>query len=181
MSNTLATILVNIDVTAGATAVNYAANSAACPILGFNCIGSSGSGDVKLTPIGATDAIIDPGASGGSGARLRLTTGGAGNITAVEIANPGSGYKPGPISVTLSDPYGSGGIISCTAGAGGTVSAVSVTSAGTGYSGYILFDVNDFIEGVTYEIVPRYIEKTSGAGTLRLMGYKLSYRPYQTF
>lgn len=178
MSLTLATVLVDIDVSANGSAINY---NTTCPILGFNCIGSSGSGDVKLTPLRASEAIIDPGASGGSGARLRIKTGGAGNITAVEIANPGSGYKPGPVSVTIDDPYGTGGVISCTASAGGTVSAVSITSAGTGYSGYILFDVNDFIEGVTYDVVPRYIEKTSGAGTLRLMGYKLSYRPFQVF
>lgn len=178
MSLTLATVLVNIDVAAGVTAVDY---NTQCPILGFNCIGSSGSGEVKLTPLRAAVANIDPGASGGSGARLRFRTGGAGNITAVEIANPGSGYKPGPVAVTIDDPYGSGAVIACTASAGGVVSAATITSAGTGYSGYILFDVSDFIEGVTYDIVPRYIEQTSGAGTLRLMGYKLSYRPFQVF
>lgn len=181
MSNTLATILVNIDVSAGASAIDYTPNISTCPILGFNCIGSSGSGDVKLTPFRATTAYVDPGASGGSGARLRITTGGLGNITGVEIANPGSGYTPGPAKITLEDPYGVDGVLAGTISAGGTVSAVSVTTAGSGYSGYILFDVNDFIEGVTYEIVPRYIEKTSGAGTLKLMGYKLSYRPFQVF
>lgn len=180
MSNILATILVNIDVSAGASAINYTPDSTTCPILGFNCIGSSGSGTVKITPFRATVASIDPGASGGSGARLRITTGGAGNITGVEIASAGSGYANGPVAITLEDPYGTGGAIACTA-SGGAITAVSVASAGTGYSGYITFDVNDFIEGVTYDIVPRYIEQTSGAGTLRLMGYKLSYRPYQVF
>ena len=177
MPLTLATVLVNIDVVAGVTAIDY---NTSCPILGFNCIGSSGSGDIKLTPLRAAIASISPGASGGSGARLRLKTGGAGNITAVEIANPGSGYATGPVAVTLDDPFGSGGVISCTA-SGGVVSSATVTAAGTGYSGYILFDVSDFIEGVTYDIVPRYIEQTSGSGTLRLMGYKLSYRPFQVF
>jgi hypothetical protein len=178
MSLTLATVLVNIDVAAGLTAIDY---NTTCPILGFNCIGSSGTGDVKLTPLRAATANIDPGASGGSGARLRIKTGGAGNMTAVEIANPGAGYKPGPVTVTIDDPFGTGGVISCTASAGGTVSSAVITSAGTGYSGYIVFDVSDFIEGVTYDIVPRYIEQTSGTGTLRLMGYKLSYRPFQVF
>jgi hypothetical protein len=178
MSLTLATVLVNIDVTPNASAIDY---NTTCPILGFNCIGSSGTGDVKLTPLRAVTANIAPGASSGSGARLRLKTGGAGNLTVVEIATPGSGYAPGPVSVSLDDPFGTGGVISCTASAGGTVSSAVITSAGTGYSGYVLFDVSDFIEGVTYDIVPRYIEQTSGSGTLRLMGYKLSYRPFQVF
>jgi len=178
MALTLSTVLVDIDVSAGASAINY---NTTCPILGFNCIASSGTGSVKLTPLRAAEAIIDPGASGGSGARLRIKAGGAGNITAVEIANPGSGYKPGPVSVTIDDPYGTGGVISCTASVGGTITSATVVTAGTGYGGYILFDVNDFIEGVTYDIVPRYIENVSGTGTLRLMGYKLSYRPFQVF
>lgn len=177
MSNTLASILVNIDVAPGSTAIDYSGSSTVCPILGFNCIGSSGTGDVKLTALNATTLTL--GATSGTGGRLRIVTGGAGNITAVEIAAGGTGYPTGPVSVTLSDAYGSGGAISCTA-SGGVISAASVTSAGTGYSGYILFDVNDFIEGVTYDIIPRYIEKTGG-GTLRLVGYKLPFRPFQVF
>ena len=177
MGMSLASILVNIDVTAGATAIDYSAG--ACPVLSFHCIGSSGSGNVKLTPYNATRATLS--AASGSGARLRITTGGAGDITGVEIASAGSGYPVGPISVTISDKYGSGGVIGCTAGAGGTVTQVSVTSAGTGYSGYILFDVNDFIEGVTYEILPRYIEQTSGSGVLRLIGYKTGFVPLQQY
>jgi hypothetical protein len=178
MSNTTASILVNIDVTPGATAVNYTVGVGVCPILAFNCIGSTGSGNVKITPYSATSCIL--GATAGSGGRLRITTGGAGNITGVEIAAGGAGYPNGPVTVTLSDVYGSGGAISCTA-AGGVISAATVTAAGTGYSGYILFDVSDFIEGVTYDIVPRFIEQTSGSGVLKLMGYKLPYRPFQAF
>lgn len=178
MSLTLATVLVNIDVAAGVSAIDY---NTACPILGFNCIGSSGTGEIKLTPLRAATVNIAPGATSGSDARLRIKTGGAGNITNVEIANPGSGYTPGPLAVTIDDPYGTGGVISCVASAGGTVSTATISSAGTGYSGYVLFDVSDFIEGVTYDIVPRHIEQTTGSGTLRLMGYKLSYRPFQVF
>ncbi len=178
MSLTLATVLVNMDVSSGASAIDY--NNSVCPILGFNCIGSSGSGVVKLTSLRATSADVLPGPTSGEGARLRLVTGGNGNITSVEIAQAGSGYPNGPIQVSLNDPYGNGGIISGTA-SGGAVTAVSVTNSGAGYSGYIAFDVSDFIEGVTYDIVPRYIEQTSGSGTLRLMGYKLSYRPFQVF
>jgi len=178
MSSTLASILVNIDVSPGATAVDYTPASNECPILGFNCVGSSGSGDIKLTPLSATQASI--GATAGSGGRLRITTGGAGNITGVEIASGGTGYPDGAIPIILSDPYGSGGVISCTA-SGGAITAVSVTSPGVKYSGYILFDVNDFIEGVTYNIIPRYIEQTSGVGVLKLVGYKLPYRPFQVF
>jgi len=181
MSNTLASILVNIDVT-GATglsdvALNYTANDTTSPILGFNCVGSSGSGDVKVTALNAT--ICNIGGSG-SGARLRITTGGNGNITGVEIAAKGSGFSAGPVPVTLWDPYGTGGAITATA-SGGSITAVSVSSAGQGYSGYIKFDVSDFIEGVTYNLIPRYIEQTSGSGVLRLMGYRLPFRPFQVF
>lgn len=177
MSNTLASILVNIDVSPGASAIDYSGNSS-CPILGFNCIGSSGTGNVKLTALNA--ATLTLGATAGSGGRLRITTGGAGNITGVEIATGGTGYPNGPVSVTITDSYGIGGVISCTA-SGGVISSATVTSAGTGYSGYILFDVNDFIEGVTYDIIPRYIEQTSGSGVLRLIGYKLPFKPFQVF
>ena len=176
MSSTLASILVNIDVASGASAINYSAQS--CPILGFNCIGSSGTGVVKFTSYSST--VCDLGATSGSGGRLRITTGGNGNITGVEIASGGTGYPNGPIAVTLSDPYGTGGAIACTA-SGGVISSAAVISQGTEYSGYVTFDVNDFIEGVTYNIIPRYIEQTSGAGSLRLIGYKVRQRPFQAF
>ena len=178
MSNTLASILVNIDVSPGSSAINYTPDASTCPILGFNCIGSSGTGNVKLTALNASNLLLS--AASGTGGRLRITTGGVGNITGVEIASGGTGYPDGPVTVNISDPYGVGGVISCTA-SGGAISSVSVTSAGTGYSGYILFDVNDFIEGVSYDIIPRYIEQTSGSGVLRLMGYKLPFRPFQVF
>ena len=178
MANINATILVNIDVAAGASAINYTPASNACPILSFNCIGSSGSGNVKLTSLRATDFAIN--ATSGTGGRLRITTGGSGNILTVEIANGGSGYPNGPLSVDLVDPYGTGGSIGGTI-SGGVITAVSVGATGANYSGYILFDVNDFIEGVNYDIIPRYIEQTSGSGVLRLVGHKLSYRPFQTF
>jgi hypothetical protein len=177
MSSTLASILVSIDTFAGSTAVDYTPGASGCPILGFNCVGSTGAGNVKLTPLSAT--ICQLGASG-SGGRLRITTNGSGAITAVEIAAGGTGYTTGPVPVTLVDPFGSGGAIACTA-SGGAITAASVSSAGSGYSGYVLFDVSDFIEGVTYNIVPRFIEQTSGAGVLRLIGYKLPYRPFQIF
>ena len=177
MSMTNASILVNIDVSAGASAIDYTPPGNICPVLGFNCIGSSGSGNVKITPYSATTLVVG---STGTGGRLRITTGGAGNITAVEIANGGTGYPSGNIPITILDAYGTGGAISCTA-SGGVLSSVSVSSAGCNYSGYILFDVNDFIEGVTYNIIPRFIEQTSGSGQLRLMGYKLPFRPYQAF
>lgn len=178
MSSSLASILVNIDTTGGTAAINYTSGPTVSPILGFNCIGSSGSGNVKLTALNSTELVI--GATSGSGGRLRITTGGAGNITAVEIASGGSGYPNGAIPITLNDPYGTGGAIACTA-SGGVITSASVTSAGSNYSGYILFDVNDFIEGVTYNIIPRYIEQTSGSGVLRLVGYKTSTRPYISF
>ena len=180
MSNINATILVNMnDLSAGASAINYSpALSIQCPILAFNCIASGGTGNVKLTSLRATE--IDLGATAGTGGRLRITTGGLGNITGVEVASGGTGYPDGPVTVTLIDPVGSGGVITCGA-TGGVISTASVVTAGTNYSGYILFDVSDFIEGVTYDILPRYIEQTSGAGVLKLMGYRLAFRPYQVF
>ena len=178
MANTLASILVNIDTTAGASAVNYTATQGQCPILGFYCIGVTGTGTVKITPYSATNVSLDN--SIGSGGRLRITTGGAGNITGVEIAAGGSGYPNGAITATIGDVYGSGGVISCTA-SGGAITSASVVSAGINYSGYITFNLSDFIDGVTYEIVPRYIEQTAGSGVLRLFGYKLPYVPYISF
>lgn len=175
MSNPLSSILVNIDTYSGSTAVDYSPGATGCPILGFQCIGSSGSGNVKLTPLSSTYVRI--GATSGSGGRLRVKTNGSGAITTVEVGASGSGY-PNNLTITLEDPYGSGAVIACTA-SGGMLSTTQIVSAGSGYSGYVLFDVNDFIEGVVYNIVPRHIEQTSGTGVLQLMGFKLPYKPFQ--
>jgi hypothetical protein len=177
MANINATQLVPIDVAPGASAINYTPSSTICPILSLTCIGSSGSGNVKVTPYSA--ATLELGA-GGSGGRLRIATNSNGVITTVEIASAGTGYTNGPVPVTISDPYGTGAQISCTA-SGGSISSVSIINGGENYSGYVTFDVSDFIEGVTYEVVPRYIEQTSGSGVLKLFGNRLSYRPYQVF
>lgn len=178
MANINATQLIPIDLAAGSTATDYTpTSSAVCPILSLTCVGSSGSGDVKITPFSA--ASLELGASG-TGGRLRIATNSKGAITTVEIAAAGSGYSNGPVPVTIHDVYGSGAVIACTA-SGGSISAVSVTSPGINYSGYVTFDVSDFIEGVTYEIIPRYIEQTSGSGVLKLIGNRLAFRPYQVF
>lgn len=178
MANINATQLIPIDVTPGATAINYTPSSSAiCPILSMTCIGSSGSGDVKLTAY--SSSVVDLGASG-SGGRLRISTNGVGTITAVEIAVGGTGYTSGPVPATINDVYGTGAVLACTA-SGGAISAVSVVSGGINYSGYITLDVSDFIEGVTYEIVPRYVEQVSGSGVLRLIGNRLAFRPFQVF
>lgn len=179
MANINSTILVPISTASGASAIDYTPTSSiVCPILSLTCVGSSGSGDVKVTPYRA--AVLNLGATAGSGGRLRIATSATGAITTVEIASGGTGYPNGPVTVVIDDPYGTGGAIACTA-SGGVISAVSVTSPGSNYGGYVTFDVNDFIEGVTYEIIPRYIEQTSGAGTLRLIGNRLAYRPFQVF
>jgi hypothetical protein len=174
MANITATALVNIDVTAGASAVNYTPTDGSSPILAINCIGVSGSGIVRFTPYRATTLAIG---GSGTGGRLRIITGGAGNITSVEIAAGGSGYADGAVPVKINDTNGTGGVISCTA-SGGALTSVSVTSQGTNYTGAITFNLSDFIPGVTYDIVPLYIEQISGAGTLRLMGLKLPVMPY---
>lgn len=149
-----------------------------CPILSLHCVGVSGTGTIKITPLRSAELII--GATSGSGARLRVTAGATGAITAVEIAAGGTGYPSGPVTVTILDPYGYDAIIAATA-SGGAVSSASVVQAGSNYSGYISMDIGDFIEGVTYDFIPRYIEQTSGSGTLTLLGYRLSYRPFQVF
>jgi hypothetical protein len=178
MANINATQLVPIDVTAGASAVNYTPlSSAICPILSLTCIGSSGSGNVKVTPFSAT--TLELGASG-TGGRLRIATNGLGTITTIEIAVAGSGYTDGPVPVNIVDVYGTGAEIACTA-SGGAISSVSIVTGGVNYSGYVTFDVSDFIEGVTYEVVPRYVEQTSGSGVLKLFGNRLAFRPYQVF
>jgi len=178
MSDINSTILVSIDLFAGSTAVNYAPSASnICPILSLLCVSSNGSGDIKLTPLRATELNVE---GDGKGARLRITTDGKGSIKTVEIASEGSGYTDGPVSITIEDPYGTGGEIACTA-SGGVISSVSVVSPGQNYSGYVLMDVSDFIEGVTYDIVPRLIEQTSGNGVLKLLGSKLSFRPFRVF
>jgi hypothetical protein len=178
MANINATQLIPIDVTPGATAVNYTPTATTiCPILSMTCIGSSGSGDVKLTPY--SSSVIDLGASG-SGGRLRIATNGMGTITAVEIAAGGTGYTTGPVPANVIDVYGTGAVLSCTA-SGGSITSVSIVSGGINYSGYITFDVSDFIEGVTYEIIPRYVEQVSGSGVLRMIGNRLAFRPFQVF
>lgn len=176
MSNITATILVPIDTTSGASAINYTPSSAICPILSLHCMASGGTGTVKFTPLRSTDFSIG---GSGTGGRLRIACNSIGAITTVEIAAQGSGYTDGPIPVTLNDPYGTGAVISCTA-AGGVLSSVSVTTPGLNYSGYITLNTTDFIEGVTYDMIPRHIELT-GTGPLTLIGYRLSFRPYQVF
>lgn len=178
MADINATILIPIDLYAGSTATNYApSTSTICPVLSMLCVGSSGSGNVKITPLRATEIAV-----GGSGseARLRIATDGSGTITTVEIAAGGSGYANGPVPVTLTDPFGTGGEIACTA-SGGAITSASIVSGGENYSGYVLMDVSDFIEGVTYNIMPRFVEQTSGSGVLRLYGNKLAFRPFQVF
>jgi hypothetical protein len=178
MSNTIATIVVPIDVSPGMTATNYTPGSSGCPILSILCVGSSGSGTVKFTPIKSTELTLV--SNSGNGGRLRISTTPTGAINNVEIASAGSGYPNGPVTVVLNDPYGSGGSIACGA-SGGQITSASVVTAGVDYSGYFTMDVSDFIEGVTYDIIPRYIEQTSGSGSLRLLGYKMSVRPFQVF
>jgi hypothetical protein len=177
MANITATQIVPIDVAKGASATDYTAADNICPILSFTCIGSSGNGDVKITPYSSTKAEIG---GDGAGGRIRIATNSKGVITTAEIASAGSGYSNGPVPITLIDNYGSGAVLSCTA-SGGSLSAISIVSGGLNYSGYVTMDVSDFIEGVTYEIVPRFIEQTSGTGVLRLFGNRLAFRPYQVF
>ena len=60
MSNINATILVNIDTTAGKNAINYTPDSNECPILSLLCVGVTGdSGQKKITPISATKCSIN--------------------------------------------------------------------------------------------------------------------------
>jgi len=178
MSDINSTILVPIDLFTGSTAVNYAPSASnICPILSLLCVSSNGSGDIKITPIRAAELNVE---GDGTGARLRIATDGTGAIKTVEIASGGSGYTDGPVPVSIVDPYGTGAEIACTV-SGGVISSASIVSPGQNYSGYVLMDVSDFIEGVTYNIVPRLIEQTSGNGVLKLLGSKLSFRPFQVF
>lgn len=175
-SNVTPTILVPIDTTAGASAIDYTPSQSGCPVLAMHCIGSSGSGDVKITPLRSSLVTI---LGDGDGARIRLACDATGKITTAEIAAGGTGYTDGPVSTVIIDPFGTGGELSCTA-SGGEITDVSVISPGIDYSGYITMKEDDFIEGVTYDFIPRYVENT-GSGDLRLLGYKLSFRPFQVF
>ena len=179
MAHSNITILVPIDLTPGAAAVNYEpSESFICPVLSLLCIGASGSGTIKLTPLKAADAQL--GVTSGSGGRLRIATTSTGALSTVEIASGGSGYIDGPIAVNIVDPYGTGGSIACTASGGEIVSA-SIVSTGINYSGYVTMNIDDFIEGVSYDIIPRFIEQTGGSGVLTLLGEKLGTRPFQVF
>ena len=178
MADINATILIPIDLQPGSTATNYApSTSTICPVLSMLCVGSSGSGNIKITPLRATEIGIG---GSGSGARLRIATNGSGTINTVEIAAGGTGFANGPVPITLVDPFGTDGVIACTA-SGGTITSASIVAGGVNYSGYVLMDVSDFIEGVTYTIIPRFVEQTSGSGALRLYGNKLAFRPFQVF
>lgn len=176
-TNINSTILVPMDLTAGATAINYTPNINICPILSMTCIGVTGSGTLKITPFRAAEVVLP---ESGSGGRLRLACDSIGQIVGVEIAAGGTGYPDGAIETSVVDPYGSGAILSCTA-SGGAISAASITTPGINYSGYITFNLEDFINGVTYDIVPRYVEQVAGTGVLTLVGNKLSTRPFQIF
>lgn len=178
MASINATQLIPIGVATGASAIDYTPSASnICPILSLTCIGSSGAGDIKITPYSAAQLAL--GASG-TGGRLRIATDGKGTITTVEIAAAGSGYTTGPVPVTINDSYGTGAVLACTA-SGGAIAAVSIVSGGLNYSGYVTMDVSDFIEGVTYDIVPRFIEQASGSGVLKLFGNRLAVRPFQVF
>lgn len=177
MSQAPSTILVPLDLNPGPSAVNYAADGL-CPILGFMCQVSATGGTVKLTPLRSTEVQIG---GSGTGARLRITCGATGAITGVEVAAGGTGYGTGTLVTVLVDPYGTGGSITATA-VGGTVTGASVISPGYNYSGYTTWASDDFIEGVNYNVIPRFIEMTAGSPTLiKLVGNRLSYRPYQVF
>lgn len=178
MSNVTATILVPMNLSSGASAVNYTPSSNMCPIMAMNCViaPTGGTSTVKLTPYSATNITVG---GSGSGGRLRIACDANGAITTVEIASGGTGYSNGPVPITLTDPYGSGGSISCTA-SGGSLSAVSISSPGCNYSGYVTINAYDFIPSVTYDIMPRYVE-FFGSDTLTLLGYRLAFRPFQQF
>ncbi len=175
-----ATILVPIDLTQGPSAIDYTPTNTNCPVLGLYCAtASGGTGTIKFTPLRAALATVG---GSGSNARLRLACDSNGSIITAEVAAVGSGYTPGAVSVTLTDPFGYGGVISCTATAGGTISGCTITTGGTAYSGYISFSFTNFVEGVVYNMIPRFIELTTGAtSSIAFIGQKLSYRPFETF
>lgn len=180
MANSTGSILQILDLTTGPSAINYTAGAGTCPFFGFHCATVSGGGTIKITPYSSTICTVGA-TSGGTGARLRITTDANGGITGVEIGASGSGYPAGaPVTVTLSDPFGSGGVIAATAATGGFISSASVVSAGVDYSGYIGLSYSTFIVGVNYDWMPRFIEAT-GSGSITLIGYKAGYVPYQSY
>ena len=172
------TIMIPIDLSAGSTATNYTPPSNVCPILSLFCATSSAGGTLKFTPLRATDHVLG---GSGTGGRLRFTTDQNGALSTVEIANAGSGYTNGPISVTLVDPFGTGGYVTATA-SGGSITAASIGASGSNYSGYITFSSTSFTQGKTYDMIPRYLELTGGSSTnLVFIGLKYSFRPFQVF
>lgn len=178
MASINVTQIVPIDLTPGASAVDYTPDSAICPILSITCIKSEGSGEIKFTPYRAAELFIeDP---SGINGRLRIQTNAKGNITSVEVASQGSGYTDGTIEVKIQDAYGTGGKINCIIEDGKVVDA-EVVSPGINYTGYVILDISDFIEGVTYDYMPKFIEQVSGSGELKLFGNRLAVRPYQVF
>jgi hypothetical protein len=166
-----ATILSPIDTTSGDNALNY--STLKCPIMSFMCVRSSGQGIVKLTPFSASHIEVQ--SESGSGARFRVQCNASGAIINLEIACKGSGYPDGFLSTTVHDPNGSGAEISLQS-IDGQITKFEIQNPGKDYSGYITMAIDDFIEGVTYNIIPRYIEK-DGDGTLDLIGYKSSTIP----
>jgi hypothetical protein len=165
------TILSPIDTTSGENAFNY--TNLKCPVMSLMCIRSSGEGVVKLTPLSA--ANIEVQSQTGGNARMRIKCNTAGEIVDVEVANGGNWYEDGVHETIVHDPNGSGAKINVIASNGKIVSC-EIVEHGRDYSGYIVFGVDDFIEGVTYNIIPRYIEK-EGSGTLILLGCKSTTIP----
>jgi hypothetical protein len=166
-----ATILTPMDITSGVDALNYSVLK--CPILSFMCVRSSGQGIVKVTPHSASH--IEAVSESGSGSRFRIQCNTLGEIIKLEIVSGGSGYLDGNIQTVIHDPNGSGGEIILESENGKIVRS-TIMSPGKDYSGYITMTVDDFIEGVTYNIIPRYIEK-EGDGILELVGYKSTTIP----
>ena len=165
------TILSPIDTTPGENAFNYSVLK--CPVMSLMCIRSSGEGVVKLTPLSAANVEVQ--SQTGINARIRVKCNAAGEIVQAEVANGGNGYEDGVHETILHDPNGSGAKINVTATDGKIVSC-EIVECGKDYSGYVVFGVDDFIEGVTYNIIPRYIEK-EGSGSLILLGCKSTTIP----
>lgn len=171
-------ILVNIDLAKGPSAIDYRPLITECPIVGFQCVHSAAGATLTITPLRSAEAVIG---GTGTGGRLSITTDGNGGLATVSIVNTGSGYSNGPVPITLVDPYGTGGIITVSATGGGLTGA-SIGATGSRYSGTIQIESGDVIEGVYYNIVPRYLEMTSGStSALSLIGYKFPYRPYAIY
>lgn len=188
IDNSVNTIVIDLDLSWGKNAVDYTPQTAICPILSILCIRSIGSGTVKITPLRSIETKIETALDYkneplGKNGRLRVKTDVYGSIENVEIANEGYGYEDGVHKVFLEDPYGSDGIITCTASEG-VIKSVSIDNSGKNYSGYVEMDISDFIEGVTYSFIPRYIElseERDSNSVLKLFGYRYSYRPFTIF